>query len=150
VGIGEWLDVNGEAIYETTPWTVCQNETVFSLSRAPDTASGALKDSSAVADIYYTMRKGSDRLYAHITKWPSSNVLELTCPIPTSKTEVTMLGLSKSAGDRTSSSRRRLRIKSMGDGTMAGIQVELPPLTPDITPCQHAWVLVLSGIGNLY
>jgi hypothetical protein len=27
-----------------------------------------------------------------------------------------------------------------------GITVKLPPLTPDIIPCQHAWVLQLSHV----
>jgi len=26
--------------------------------------------------------------------------------------------------------------------------IKLPPLTPDIIPCQHAWVLSLSNILN--
>jgi hypothetical protein len=29
------------------------------------------------------------------------------------------------------------------------LTIQLPALTPDIIPCQHAWVLELSHIGNL-
>jgi hypothetical protein len=26
--------------------------------------------------------------------------------------------------------------------------IKLPPLTPNVIPCQHAWVFCIRGIGN--
>jgi hypothetical protein len=31
----------------------------------------------------------------------------------------------------------------------AGMTLHLPPLTPDLIPCQHAWVIGIKRIGNL-
>jgi len=69
LGIGEWLSVNGEAIYATQPWKVCQNETL---------------------KLFYTRKQ--DTLYAITTKWPSKNRLVLPTPTPTNTTTVHMLG----------------------------------------------------------
>lgn len=116
LGIGEWLKVNGEGIYGTKPWDVCQNETASS--------------------VYYTRKR--DRLYAHVTKWPEGNLLRLNCPIATTETHITMLGYTGSPLSLT------------GTWTpAAGIQVVMPALTPDTIPCQHAWVLVLTGLDNV-
>ena len=128
---GNWLNVNGEAIYSTRPWEACQNET----------------DSS----VFYT--KKVDRLYAHFTKWPEGNALTLNCPIATENTQVYFLGLDAATTGRVgwsgasnravhATSRRTLQMDS-------GILVNLPALTPDIIPCEHAWVLVLTGLANL-
>jgi alpha-L-fucosidase len=61
---GKWLDVNGEAIYSTKPWDVCQNETESS--------------------VFYTKTK--NRLFAHFTQWPADQILGLRCPIATPDT----------------------------------------------------------------
>ncbi|XP_025835138.1 tissue alpha-L-fucosidase [Agrilus planipennis] len=52
--IGEWLSVNGEAIYETRPWTH-QND--------------------SIGDTWYTHKPGV--IYATTLKWPDNNVLKL-------------------------------------------------------------------------
>jgi len=118
---GDWLKVNGEAIYETRPWEICQNET-----------------ESAV---FYT--KKDDRLYAHFTKWPWGNKLDLRCVVPTDKTEVHFLGLREEYKLKSSATNDNLR------GILSGIRLTLPALTPDILPCEHAWVVVITGLGNL-
>ena len=128
--IGNWLNVNGEAIYDTRPWEICQNETDYS--------------------VFYTRKH--DRLYAHFTHWPSDNTMILNCPIATEETHVYFLGLNGETkervgwsaanyGDVSTTSRRSL--------TTAGIQLTLPALTPAIIPCEHAWVVVLTGLANL-
>ncbi|XP_078423142.1 tissue alpha-L-fucosidase-like isoform X2 [Cetorhinus maximus] len=68
--VGQWLNVNGEAIYASKPWRV-------------------QKENST--NIWYTS-KGSS-VYAVFTKWPTDNVLKLESPKSSSSTKVTMLGI---------------------------------------------------------
>ena len=121
MSIGEWLTVNGEGIYGTKPWKVCQNETLSS--------------------VFYTSKV--KRLYAHVTKWPEGNFLELRCPVPTTDTTVHMLGLHQKGVELA-----ELEWIEIQD-QLGGLSVQLPSLTPDIIPCQHSWVLVISGLANL-
>lgn len=66
---GQWLKVNGQAIFGSRPWLVAQNET----------------------NVYYTRQ--SNRLYVHLTQWPQDSLLRLHFPIPTPKTTVSLLGV---------------------------------------------------------
>jgi alpha-L-fucosidase len=72
LGLGDWLKVNGEAVYQTRPWNVCSNDT---------------------DGVYYTRSK--DTLYAHHTHWPKGNRIALTCPLQTTQTNTYMVGLNK-------------------------------------------------------
>ena len=126
LGIGDWLKVNGEAIYKTKPWKMAQNQT----------------DVGA----YYTTR--GDTVFALVTKWPKDNRLVLNAPTPTAKTQVRMVGLGVDGeGDL-------LEWNYPGDakklGSDAGIIIEVPSLTPDVIPCQHAWVFAISGLQYEY
>ncbi|XP_015750462.1 PREDICTED: alpha-L-fucosidase-like [Acropora digitifera] len=69
--MGDWLKVNGEAIYATKPWRV-QNDTV-------------------TPDIWYTSKAGA--VYAISLEWPAKGVLNLSAPKPSASTKVTLLGL---------------------------------------------------------
>ncbi|XP_006862365.1 PREDICTED: tissue alpha-L-fucosidase [Chrysochloris asiatica] len=71
LAVGNWLSINGEAIYASKPWRV-----------------QADKNSTSV---WYTS-KGPD-VYAILLQWPENGVLSLASPTTTSTTEVKMLGL---------------------------------------------------------
>jgi hypothetical protein len=49
----------------------------------------------------------------------------------------------KATSDRENSATER-KTRHLG----AGIRLQLPALTPDIIPCEHAWVVVLTGLAN--
>lgn len=70
--LGEWLTINGEAIYGTQPWTV-QNDTL-------------------TTGVWYTSK--NKVVYALALFWPDNNVLELASALPLLKhqAQITMLG----------------------------------------------------------
>jgi alpha-L-fucosidase len=137
-GMGDWLRVNGEAIYSSRPWKVCQNETASS--------------------VYYTRRE--DTLYAILTEWPVDNRVYLDCPVPTAQTTVRLLGFlpvddqtSLLLGKNTTTTPPMLSWNQAAavdhnHVRSGGMEIQLPRLTPDIVPCQHAWTLVLTGLAN--
>lgn len=66
--LGEWLSINGEAIYSSTPWSV-QNDTL-------------------TKDVWYTSK--DKFVYAIVLFWPENNILELASPLPIMKPSVTI------------------------------------------------------------
>ncbi|OWF35293.1 alpha-L-fucosidase-like isoform X2 [Mizuhopecten yessoensis] len=72
--MGSWLNVNGEGIYGTRPWSH-QNDT-------------------ATSDVWYTMKKFPHvtAVYAVALQWPDTGVLKLGAPTATSATVVSLLG----------------------------------------------------------
>ncbi len=101
--IGDWLKVNGEAIYGTRPWR--------------KTSEGKM--------VRYTSK--GDTIYAICLRWPGRELI-LAEPKPTA---VTMLGLDKPLKWR--------RV----DGKL---RIEVPSLSIDELPCDHAYVFKLSGV----
>ncbi|XP_033221423.1 alpha-L-fucosidase-like isoform X2 [Belonocnema kinseyi] len=71
-GMGDWLALNGEAIYKTKPWTV-QN----------DTLSG---------DVWYTQSKDGQTLYAILLSWPKHNTLGLGSVKVQDSSKINLLG----------------------------------------------------------
>lgn len=68
--MGEWLSVNGEAIYSSKPWRA-QNDTINK-------------------DVWYTSK--ASVVYAILLDWPSTEDMLLGAPNCTQSTQVTMLG----------------------------------------------------------
>ncbi|KAJ8273106.1 hypothetical protein GJAV_G00097470 [Gymnothorax javanicus] len=71
-GLGDWLKVNGEAVYASRPWRV-QSE-------------------NATLPVWYTS-KGS-QVYAILLARPSESILKLAAPVTSPSTQVTLLGSS--------------------------------------------------------
>ena len=112
--LGEWLDVNGEAIYGTRPYE-------------------ALCDNTQLGQpVWYTMSKDSTLAYAIIFDWPMSETFICAEANPVWETEVTMLGYDEP-----------LEWVDTGQQHW-GMSVKIPEemlADPATRPSSHAWVL---------
>ena len=139
IQIGDWLKINGEAIFGTRPWVrSCQ----WSAGERPkieygrewrynyDIASIAGKPSRgrAAVEAFFTAKE--DTLYAILPAWPSRSMV-IKGVRPSAQTAVTMLGLE-----------RRLKWTPSGDD----LAVEIPQLSMDELPCEQAYTLKLTHL----
>jgi len=77
--MGDWLAVNGEAIYETNPWQV-QNDTLNS-------------------KVWYTSKveaKDGIVVFAHVLGWPEGGLVQLGSVLPNPAIKVSVLGFEGS------------------------------------------------------
>lgn len=137
--LGQWLAVNGAAIYGTRRWHTTSEGTPIEthnprLVLRPTTEIRQERWMWALADktppVHYT-RKGSD-VYALLLQWPRGS-LRLQTPRPGPATTVELLGHGP------------LRWTAQGHG----VDIELPTLLPHEFPCRHVWAIRLGGLANL-
>ena len=122
--IGKWLEVNGEAIYGTTPWMTYGEGPTRMPKAGPFSERQEVKYTAE--DIRFTMK--DDALYAICLGWP--------------------------AGEVTIGSARNLYPEEIASVTMLGVDSELPWTmtgeglkikTPPDKPCDHAYVFKIKS-----
>jgi alpha-L-fucosidase len=121
--LGGWLEVNGEAIYGTRPWTV------FGEGPTRSAGGGFSENKDPVfkaEDIRFTTK--GETLYAILLAWPESGKVTVKS-LPDSAGKVTAVSMLGSAGN--------LKWQQTG----AGLEVTLP----GEKPCRFAYVLKISG-----
>ncbi|KAK0054541.1 alpha-L-fucosidase [Biomphalaria pfeifferi] len=110
--MGSWLQVNGEAVYYSRPW-VHQNDTL-------------------TPGVWYTQRKEFNAVYAFVYDWPEG-VLKLGAPVPSSQTQVTLLGSYNQAFTYTYEPGQSFNIN-------------IPTISFNQMPCEWLWVFKLTNL----
>lgn len=112
--LGDWLNVNGEAIYATRPYEkLCDNTQLGQ-------------------PVWYTMSKDSTYAYAIVFDWPKSETFICSGANMIWESEVTMLGYDEP-----------LEWVDVGRDKW-GLSAKIPEEmlgNPDLRPSDHAWVL---------
>lgn len=138
LGLGDWLKVNGQAIYNSRPWKVCDQD-------------------SKNRGVYYT--RDDTLLYAHVTHWPLDNQVKLNCPQVSNSTKAFVLGMGKGSSKGEPSSKNVLiqdhyddpRLLSIGRRKGGGgVVIQMPNVNPTSVPCKHVWVIAMTAIENLH
>jgi alpha-L-fucosidase len=139
--MGEWLKVNGEAIYDTKQWKVASQWSAGRTDYKPKNGHGDLllkltiePDSGyAVKEVFYTYNDQTKSLYALLPQYPVNKkiVLKDLKLSPTNK--VTLL-----------QTQQNLNWKQLG----ANVEVQLPEFNPAKMKTGEAYVLKIAGISK--
>lgn len=127
--LGSWLNINGQAVYETRPW--------LEYGEGPTKMKGSGhfvgKTAYCDKDIRYTRSKDNKTLYAITMGWPQSEELKLSIVKVDNAVNpnVTLLGYDKPIEFKVNDKKQPV--------------ITIPNLTENQRPCKYAYVFKLTG-----
>jgi len=138
--IGEWLKINGEAIYGTTRWKTPNQWSAgikeYKAKKGEDIMMKQTVDPEpgyAVKEVFYTYHADKNTLYAIFPKYPSNKKLVLkNLPVNVSPGDIRFLST-------------REKLKFTKDGT--NIIVSLPDYDPNKIKAPYAYAVALGNYG---
>jgi alpha-L-fucosidase len=138
--IGEWLQINGEAIYGTSRWKTSSQWTEGRMGYKPKKGEDYMLKTTvdpqqgyATRDVFYTYNAKNNTLYAILPKYPSGRELLLRNINLPSASKVTLLSTSAT-----------LAWKVSGENTV----VSLPEYDPNKIKAPYAYVIKITGYGK--
>ncbi len=130
IGIGNWLKVNGEAIYKTRPWLVPGEGPT---QQAKGGGFSEKKDKPFTnRDVRFTRSKDAKTLYAIVLAWPQPPLTIRSMSIQSSNNaRVELLGYDGKVNHRVDDRKQ--------------LVIDVPDLKPGRRPCRHAYAFKLTG-----
>lgn len=126
--MGEWLAVNGDAIYGTRRWIVPHEGPMVESHNPRLDKEWKWTEMTQRPMVHYTRKGGT--VYAICLAWPGKT-LRLKHVRIGSGGKVRMLGCPQALAWRMDAE---------------GLVIELPQVATDAMPCRHAWVFELTGL----
>lgn len=138
--MGDWMAINGKAIYNTVRWKTPSQWSDGMKGYKPKSGSGDLllkltidpDPGYAVKEIFYTYNPSSNALYAIFPKYPDNNTLVLKSVTLPAGTAIQFL-----------STKEKLAWKQEGENTV----ISLPPYNPNKIKAPYAYAVEIANYG---
>ena len=137
--MGEWLKINGEAIYGTSRWKEHSQWSEGNRNYKDRSGDMLLKitidpdPGYAVKEVFYTYNATANNLYAILPKYPDAGKIVLKNCNPPAGTVISFLSTGEKLGWRQQG---------------ADIVIELPEYNPNKIKAPYAYVLKIAGYGR--